>query len=363
MVLTSGKRRWSTFAARSVAQLRSGILIPPVVLAVVLLAAAAGFLAAWLSWPDAEMMPTAKVVAAKNEAVRTAAIVAAGIGALFTLWLSDQRRHADTSQLELDRQRVADERFASAVDLLGNSAAPVRIGSMYALAGLARSRPELTQSVLDVLCAYLTQPFSSKDLRKLPNVTPTWTPTWEPGSFEPVDGPRRQELTVRRSAQLLIWQLLPAAPSSDDDETPSGSQLPEYELDLSGATLVNFSLSQRVVGWASFAGAEFVGNLDLTATLFYSYVTFKGARCQDAFDVRNAVFYGRLDLGGFSARLWRGIDGDDESVLLADNGEQELHEAGTWERMARVADLQLVPSKVPGFLQLSSSAADDTGTE
>ena len=91
------------------------------------------------------------------EAVRTGGLVSAAVVALYALWLNDRRRRVAESRYELelntheqDRARVADERFARAVELLGHEADQVRVGALHALAGLARSRPTYAQTVLDV---------------------------------------------------------------------------------------------------------------------------------------------------------------------------------------------------------------------
>ncbi|MGH3672031.1 MAG: hypothetical protein ACRDSH_15590, partial [Pseudonocardiaceae bacterium] len=102
----------------------------------------------------------------KSDAVRTGGLASAAIVALYALWLNDRRRKVEESRHELerrsneqDRERVADERFARAVELLGHEADQVRVGALHALAGLARSRPSYTQTVLDVVCSYLRRPF------------------------------------------------------------------------------------------------------------------------------------------------------------------------------------------------------------
>lgn len=85
-------------------------------------------------------------------------LAAGAFVALYALWLNDRRRRTEeerreiersqhavqVQRTELDRERAADERFARAVDLLGNDADQVRVGAMHALAGLARDQPRYT---------------------------------------------------------------------------------------------------------------------------------------------------------------------------------------------------------------------------
>ncbi|MGH3852408.1 MAG: hypothetical protein ACRDR6_02690 [Pseudonocardiaceae bacterium] len=67
------------------------------------------------------------------EAIRTGGLVSAAVVALYALWLNDRRRRVEESRHELerssheqDRARVADERVARAVELLGHEADQVR---------------------------------------------------------------------------------------------------------------------------------------------------------------------------------------------------------------------------------------------
>ena len=150
----------------------------------------------------------------RSDALKTGGLAGGAIVALYALWLNDRRRRVEerrqdierqrheleSQRAELDRERVADERFAKAVELLGNAADQVRVGAMHALAGLARSRPSYTQTVLDVLCSYLRRPFDVEEDTK---------PEPEP------DPERERELTVRLTAQRLITDLLPARDADD----------------------------------------------------------------------------------------------------------------------------------------------------
>ncbi|VVJ23145.1 Uncharacterised protein [Amycolatopsis camponoti] len=181
----------------------------------------------------------------RSDALKTGGLAGGAIVALYALWLNDRRRRVEerrqdierqrheleSQRAELDRERVADERFAKAVELLGHAADQVRVGAMHALAGLARSRPEYTQTVLDVLCSYLRRPFDhpryKADLERKERDGTRGTPEQE------------QELQVRLTAQRLITELLPL---STDVEAPS------YDLDLTGAVLEYFDLSGRKIG-------------------------------------------------------------------------------------------------------------------
>lgn len=283
--------------------------------------------------------------APKNEAIKTGGLAGGAVVALYALWLNDRRRRTDEarqqievkrqeietarqkledSRAEHDRSRVADERFARSVELLGHDTEQVRVGAMHALAGLARSREEYAQTVLDVLCAYLRRPFK-------PEVV----------ADEPTEASDR-ELEVRLTAQRLIADVLPRA-----DEVGA----PLYDLDLTRAYLTYFDLSHRQIGrltiraahldesnsfhhtvvhggawftdarstgrlylhdvefrrkgWFSrFSGAEstdfsrtrFLGPNKLAGTRFEGRVTFEGAEFAEPIDFTGAEFRGELDL-------------------------------------------------------------------
>lgn len=94
------------------------------------------------------------------EAIKTGALAGGAVVALYALWLNDRRRRTEEARHELESEKADDERFARSVELLGSEADQVRVGALHALAWLADSTPRYKQTVLDVLCAYLRQPFS-----------------------------------------------------------------------------------------------------------------------------------------------------------------------------------------------------------
>ncbi len=89
----------------------------------------------------------------RGEALKTGGLAAGAVVALYALWLNDRRRRTDEARHEHDRERVSDERFARAVELLGADADQVRVGAMHALAGLARVERRYVQTVLEILCS------------------------------------------------------------------------------------------------------------------------------------------------------------------------------------------------------------------
>jgi hypothetical protein len=75
--------------------------------------------------------------ASKAEAIKTGGLAGGAVIALYALRLNDRRRRTEEARHELESEKVADERFARSVELLGNEADQVRVGALHALAWLA----------------------------------------------------------------------------------------------------------------------------------------------------------------------------------------------------------------------------------
>jgi hypothetical protein len=247
----------------------------------------------------------------RSEALKTGGLAGGAIVALYALWLNDRRRRVEerrqdierrrheleSQRAEQDRERVADERFAKSVELLGHTADQVRVGALHALAGLARSRPEYTQTVLDVLCSYLRRPFEH--------------PRYKPDSEDiPGSADQEQELQVRLTAQRLIRDLLPAADAPD---------APDHDLDLTGAVVEYLDFSGRRIGGmllryaalhssTNLSGCRFTGRVYFTAAgtgtgrligrfrcrgaVFESHAWFSGTKFTEAADFTETTFAG-----------------------------------------------------------------------
>ncbi|PSL55084.1 hypothetical protein B0I31_10541 [Saccharothrix carnea] len=218
--------------------------------------------------------------APKNEAIKTGGLAGGALVALYALWLNDRRRRTDEerqlvevarqqledARAEHDRSRVADERFARSVELLGHDAEQVRVGAMHALAGLARSRAEYTQTVLDVLCAYLRRPFV------------------ETREDDDVVARDERELEVRLTAQRLIADLLPRADTAD---------APRYNLDLTRAFLEYFDLSHRQVGNLTLRAVQLRESNAFHHTVVHGGAWFTDAVSDGRLYAHHAVFHGK----------------------------------------------------------------------
>jgi hypothetical protein len=230
----------------------------------------------------------------RGEALKTGGIAAGSVVALYALWLNDRRRRVDEERQELeqrrqdleheraehDRERVADERFAKAVELLGHDADQVRVGAVAALVSVARSRPDYVQTVLDVLCAYLRRPFDHPRYR-------IHQQEWDRAQTEAAE----RELQVRLSAQRVIADLLP---HRDDADAPL------YSLDLTGAVVEYFRVTDCKVGALTMRYATMFSSNDFSSTVFHRNVWLTGARSAGG----RLEAQLRLDRAEFQRRAW-----------------------------------------------------------
>jgi hypothetical protein len=201
--------------------------------------------------------------APRSEAVRTGVLSGGAVVALYALWLNDRRRRVEEDRHALEGDKVADERFARSVELLGNEADQVRVGALHSLAWLAGSTPRYKQTVLDVLCAYLRRPFHHPELPDDPEATDTAA-----GSDPEAD----REREVRLTAQRLITDLLPWGLDQDPVS---------YHLDLSGARLEHLRLEGRRIGRltarrARFHGITRLGQLEAAKPVLFTEASFEG---------------------------------------------------------------------------------------
>ena len=234
-----------------------------------------------------------------NEALKTGGLAAGSVVAMYALWLNDRRRRVDEQRQELetrrtehDRERTADDRFAKAVELLGNDADQVRVGAMHALAGLARSRPDYTQTVIDVLCAYLRRPFDHPGYTEPadPNRAPaTVTEEWPAERIAEAN----RERQVRTTAQRLIVDLLIAT-----QDTPR-----RYDLDLTEAVLEYLNLGGLKVGSIVARRARLLGLTKLAGLRAGGPVLFTGAVFEGRTWLDDARFDGGLALVAARLRL------------------------------------------------------------
>jgi len=188
------------------------------------------------------------------------------------------------------RSTESNDRFSAAVDQLGHSAAPVRVGALHALHQLALSQPQLRTTILEVLCAYLRQPFHHPDLdraegdeRPLPFGRSGWTP---PDSVAR-DG-RDAEQQVRVTCAELLPDLLPSA-----DDVRAGRESAPL-LRLARSLLDTLTIQDRGfrldVTNSYFAGSLSLSNCYIEGDLQGIDAIFGSAKV-DGCDVAGEIFF------------------------------------------------------------------------
>ncbi|MGW5718282.1 pentapeptide repeat-containing protein [Amycolatopsis sp. NPDC003865] len=219
------------------------------------------------------------------ELIKTGLTVGAGTGGVVALVLTGRRQR--TTEHDAGERRLT-ELYLKAVEQLGSDKAAVRHGGCYALERVAQDNPAQRQTVVNVLCAYLrtpyTEPAPAKNGVRRPLVSRR-RPGLRPPSPLPA-GDARQEREVRLTVQRLLADHLNPG---KDPKHPQPSFWPDMDLDLSGATLVEFDLIGCRVAAANFTGATFVGRA------WFDYASFAGsARFQRATFTSEARFAGAV---------------------------------------------------------------------
>ncbi|MFC9250020.1 pentapeptide repeat-containing protein [Amycolatopsis thailandensis] len=197
---------------------------------------------------------------AQLEAIRTALTVGVGTGGAFALWMTARRQRSTEIQLhesaraadaaELDsRERRLTDLYVQAVEQIGSDKAPVRLGGLYALERLARDDIGRRAVVINVLCSYLRMPYLVPEQLKngryrLPAAS---------------DVRQHEEWQVRITVQHLLAGLLRDQP---------------YDLDLRGATLIEFDLRECAIGKALFQDAQFISTPKFMNATFHDEVWF-----------------------------------------------------------------------------------------
>ncbi|WP_103334968.1 pentapeptide repeat-containing protein [Amycolatopsis sp. CA-126428] len=203
------------------------------------------------------------------EVIKTGLTVGAGTGGIVALILTGRRQWATEHD---NRERRLTELYVKAVEQLGSEKAPVRHGGLYALARVGQDNPSQRQNVVDVLCAYLRAPYvpplDAPVLRiGLPRPLVRTTRSADRGAKSAardipklltrgaVEDEARQEREVRLTAQRLLARHL----HHDDQKHPPATFWANMNLDLTGATLIDFDLSNCRVNEATFTQAKFSG--------------------------------------------------------------------------------------------------------
>jgi Pentapeptide repeats (9 copies) len=277
-------------------------------------------------------------------------LTGAGIGANVTLRqvraTRDQIRETATAsrnQLKLSEQGQVTDRYTRAVEQLGHEKAPVRLGALYSLEHLAQDNPEYRQTVVDVVCAYLRMPYTlpAQPEMDAKHMEQAMTPAEDgipPAHPAPGQNPVQEELQVRRTVQRLLSDHLRFPPRTSGREAqllpPSPQQTfwPGISLDLTGATLVNFTLSETSVIEAMFVGATFQGDTWFEKATFQGNAWFARATFQGNAGFGEATFQGTTLFGKVTFQGWATFA---EATFQADSWFGEATFSGdTWFKEA-----------------------------
>ncbi|MEV6825485.1 pentapeptide repeat-containing protein [Amycolatopsis sp. NPDC051102] len=256
--------------------------VVPAVASVVLLVSAAALVLLW-TWVDRLGLGTKELATAELDVVKVVSGIAVGGGGLFALYLAARRQR--TQELELAQRetvhalavRVAEntekdaaerrvtDLYAKAVEQLGSDKAPVRLGGMYALRRLAQDDPRQRQTIVDVMCAYLRMPFTPPG-EELGDQA-------DPAEIE-ASRARNEERQVRLAAQRILGTHL----APERVGVPAGNYWPDVDIDLTGATLIDFEFAGCKLRTAAFDGARFLGAADFFGVTFAGDASFRDAR-------------------------------------------------------------------------------------
>ncbi|WP_394614521.1 pentapeptide repeat-containing protein [Lentzea sp. JNUCC 0626] len=210
--------------------------------------------------------------AERLDTVRTGLAVGAGIGALITLALALRRQQA--TEHDATERRLT-ELYVKAVDQLGSDKAAVRQGGLYALERVAQDNADHRQTIVDVICAYLRSPYTpprAPGSRKLQGLRAPLRPTKtrpcsgiaSEATSRSADQETHQEREVRLTAQRILRDhLRPQTPARSWTRWLSRPALtfwPDINLDLTGATLIDFDLSNARTHGMQFKNSTFKGS-------------------------------------------------------------------------------------------------------
>lgn len=286
----------------------SWLLSYPGVLTVAAVVAALGVIALVIMLRVAAGSPTADRAKLQIDAIKYGLGIFAAGGAAAALLLGVRRQqHTEHAQRKIEEaqahtefdaaQRRVTDLYTKAVEQIGHADAAVRLGGLYALERVAQNNVWQRQTIVDVLCAYLRMPYTPPAERAADRPTdssaaPLTDPLLNQAKPAP-DGGRdaHQELQVRLTAQRIIRTHLTLPTGVEPQRAhvlkpdPQQPFWPDTDIDLTGATLVDWRMSRCRVRDAVFGEATFTGNAVFDET------TFTGAaRFNEASFTGNSVF-------------------------------------------------------------------------
>jgi uncharacterized protein YjbI with pentapeptide repeats len=315
-------------AHRPLVPIATGKIVMGAVVVAVITAAAVVVL--W--WAGTRGLQGAELVAQRLDALKVGLSIAVGSGGLFALYLGWRRQRSTEADLD-NRERAlahqkqvaaatearqdrvdADARldaverritelYTKAVDQLGSDKSAVRLGGLYALERLAQDNPGQRQTIVNVLCAYLRMPYTPRRIggqqRPLGVARPLLRTTQPTAGARPTmltsadrDSAAAQEREVRLAAQRILAEHLSVlqVPGSDGSGPTPDSHWADIDIDLTGATLIDFDFSNCYTNNATFNHATFTGDTWFGEARFSGVAEFRAAQFSDVAWFRRARF-------------------------------------------------------------------------
>jgi hypothetical protein len=161
------------------------------------------------------------------------------------------KRTADATELDATERRIT-ELYVRAAEQLGSEKAPVRMAGLYALERLGQDNESHRQTIVNLICSYLRMTYWLPDDRGHDNTGK------EVEIPDDIIQARREELQVRLTAQRILAEHLHCPKDLDDD--PPANFWRGMGVNLSGATLVNFSLTETRIRSISLGSARLCGD-------------------------------------------------------------------------------------------------------
>ncbi|RKR89543.1 pentapeptide repeat protein [Micromonospora pisi] len=256
--------------------------------------------AASLMWEAAKVptnVPSSPELAVREaqlrlDVIRNILAIGAGTGGLVALFLALRRQyvkervdHADQeykNRTAEDAKHDAAERritdlYVKAAEQLGSEKATVRLAALYSLERLAQDNPSHRETVMSLICSYLRMPIGEPSgVQALISSNPAFIDYTK-------DSVILEDLEVRKAAQDLIVKHLWCFFLPDGRAAHDGKYWGDIDLNLRGATLIDWDISSCKAGRINIEGAHFIGDADFSGS-FISAVSATGA-----------VFLGNID--------------------------------------------------------------------
>jgi uncharacterized protein YjbI with pentapeptide repeats len=212
------------------------------------------------------------------DAIRTAGTLVIGTGGAVALLLTARRqRYTELTLVHTNRdatERRITELYTKAADQLGSEKAPVRLAGLHALERLAQNTPDQRQTIVDVICAYLRMPYTPPEEQAPVEDAPAEAHT----RYEN----RRQEQQVRLTAQNILSRNLRVIVQHRRRRwhrtPPPAPAWPGIRLNLTGAFLLEFSLTNCQLDYADFTHAQFTGEAHFVGAQFTEEANFEDAQ-------------------------------------------------------------------------------------